>query len=173
MQVNTTEITENGNRNGEYCGACHNGEIAFGHTDEHCSRCHNNGWVDYEKQFKRLGPLPQAPFGNAIDWVKALEYGLIHPKDSIYEDEFKPVEYTRELQLEADWGMIPPAIFSHEKHTDWLDCGDCHPGLFNVKKKTTRHFEMRYILEGKFCGSCHLKVAFPLNDCQRCHPDMK
>jgi hypothetical protein len=23
--------------------------------------------------------------------------------------------------------------------------------------------------EGKFCGACHLKVAFPLLDCQRCH----
>ena len=31
---------------------------------------------------------------------------------------------------------------------------------------------MKYILEGKFCGVCHLNVAFPLDDCQRCHPDM-
>jgi c(7)-type cytochrome triheme protein len=25
------------------------------------------------------------------------------------------------------------------------------------------------IAEGKWCGRCHGKVAFPLTDCQRCH----
>ena len=49
---------------------------------------------------------------------------------------------------------------------------NCHPDVFNIKKKTTEHFEMRFILEGRFCGACHLTVAFPLNDCMRCHPAM-
>jgi len=31
---------------------------------------------------------------------------------------------------------------------------------------------MQYILETKFCGACHLTVAFPLDDCLRCHPGM-
>ena len=25
------------------------------------------------------------------------------------------------------------------------------------------------LFEGKYCGVCHTNVAFPLNDCQRCH----
>ncbi len=173
MQVNATEITEKGNQNGEYCGACHNGEIAFGHTEKTCGKCHNNGWKDYKKAFKKLASFPQLPYGNKIDWVKTLDEGLIQPKQSIYEDDFKPVEFTEKLQIDAGWTMIPPALFSHEVHQKWLDCGDCHPALFNVKKTTTQNFEMRYNLEGKFCGACHMKVAFPMDDCKRCHPGMK
>jgi hypothetical protein len=25
---------------------------------------------------------------------------------------------------------------------------------------------------GNFCGACHLQVAFPMNDCRRCHTSM-
>ena len=32
---------------------------------------------------------------------------------------------------------------------------------------------MSAILNGEFCGVCHLTVAFPMDDCQRCHPGMK
>ncbi|WP_243688424.1 hypothetical protein [Geotalea toluenoxydans] len=28
---------------------------------------------------------------------------------------------------------------------------------------------MAEINEGKYCGLCHTTVAFPLQDCQRCH----
>ena len=28
---------------------------------------------------------------------------------------------------------------------------------------------MAEIYEGKYCGVCHVHVAFPLLDCQRCH----
>ena len=81
--------------------------------------------------------------------------------------------YKKELDIPANWALIPPAAFPHDKHMQWLDCGDCHPGIFNVKVKSTMHFEMRYILEGKFCGVCHLNVAFPLHNCKRCHPGMR
>jgi c(7)-type cytochrome triheme protein len=26
--------------------------------------------------------------------------------------------------------------------------------------------------DGKYCGVCHGKVAFPLTTCARCHPEM-
>jgi hypothetical protein len=26
---------------------------------------------------------------------------------------------------------------------------------------------------GNFCGACHMLVAFPMNDCRRCHPQMQ
>lgn len=32
---------------------------------------------------------------------------------------------------------------------------------------------MNNILKGEFCGVCHLSVAFPVNDCARCHPGLK
>jgi hypothetical protein len=31
---------------------------------------------------------------------------------------------------------------------------------------------MDFIVSGKFCGVCHLTVAFPVQDCKRCHPDL-
>lgn len=173
MGVNETEITEKANRNGEYCGACHNGEIAFGHTEENCRTCHDGGKGPYRKLFQELADLPPARFGNEIDWVEALALGKIAPKNSLYDD-YEPVSYESEpLKLEAKWTGIPPAYFPHEEHQSWHDCADCHPDLFNIKKRTTEHFEMVYNLEGKFCGVCHLRVAFPFDDCKGCHPDIR
>ncbi|HVR37486.1 MAG TPA: c(7)-type cytochrome triheme domain-containing protein [Thermoanaerobaculia bacterium] len=61
----------------------------------------------------------------------------------------------------------------HAEHVRWLDCANCHPAIFNIRKKTTKHFSMRFNLAGEFCGACHLRVAFPLDDCMRCHPAME
>jgi c(7)-type cytochrome triheme protein len=108
-----------------------------------------------------------------LNWVQALDLGLIKPSPSILEKDYQAVAYKKELDIPANWALIPPAAFHHDKHMQWLDCGDCHPGIFNVKVKSTMHFEMRYILEGKFCGVCHLNIAFPLNNCKRCHPGMR
>ncbi len=172
MQANATEITETQNRGGEYCGACHDGEVAFGHSEENCGKCHSGDADGSNRRFAELAELPAAPFGNGIDWSQAVEKGKIEPRASL-EDGYEPLPAQRDLELEAEWTMIPPAVFPHGRHQAWHDCAECHPAPFNVKKKTTEHFEMRYILEGKFCGLCHLKVAFPLDDCRRCHPRMK
>jgi len=102
-----------------------------------------------------------------------LKEGLIKPRQSMLDAQYAPIAFDKNLSLEAKWRYVPPAIFPHDAHKQWLDCSNCHPDIFNVKKKTTEHFEMKYILESKFCGVCHLKVAFPLNDCKRCHPAMK
>jgi len=69
--------------------------------------------------------------------------------------------------------MVTPPVFDHGTHVRWLDCANCHPDVFNIKQKTTKHFEMRYILERKFCGVCHLDVAFPLDECESCHPGIR
>ena len=173
MQVNATEITEEKNKNGEFCGACHDGKQAFGHTEAHCAKCHNGDIGHGEEQFDKLDNFPKTYFGNEIDWVTALKEGLIKPRQSMLNPQYAPMAFDKNLSLEARWMYVPPAIFPHDVHKQWLDCANCHPDIFNVKKKTTEHFEMRYILEAKFCGVCHLKVAFPLNDCKRCHPAMK
>jgi c(7)-type cytochrome triheme protein len=173
LQANATEITEQANLEGKFCGACHDGETAFGHTEEYCAHCHNYGKDGSRRRFADLENLPWAPFGNEIDWTRALEEGLINPKQSIVNEDYEPLQFTRKLDIPADWSLIPGAEFPHETHQKWLDCADCHPDIFNIKKKTTENFDMQYNLEGKFCGSCHLKVAFPLDDCSRCHPRMR
>jgi c(7)-type cytochrome triheme protein len=176
MQTNLTEITESANRKGQFCGACHDGETAFGHTEEHCSKCHTGPPQDRRKAFKQFRKslkLPAAPFGNRIDWVEARSRGLIQPQNSLFEPDFEPLPFNTEFEVPAAWALIPPADFSHDVHLQWLECSNCHPDIFKIKKRATQHFLMKHILEGKFCGACHMKVAFPLDNCQGCHPDMR
>ncbi len=177
MRVNTSGITEFANKNGRFCGTsgCHDGKAAFGHEKPHCEKCHSDD-IEYGKEkFSKLSKFPKAKFGNGIDWVKALEKRLIAPANYL---SIKPpdVAVIKPLLLDAEWANIPPAIFSHKVHSQWLDCNNCHPDIFNIQKKTTKHFAMNRILRREFCGVCHLTVAFPMNDCKRCHsdkPDLK
>ena len=169
FQRNATEITEETCRKGQFCGACHNGKIAFGHTEGNCEKCHAGNVVNAD--FKKLGELPWSAYGDGVNWSRALSMQLIKPVSSLTGD-FQPIQLDRTLTLEADWNFVPPAIFPHAEHERWLDCANCHPSIFNVKKKAT-HISMQNILAGEFCGVCHRRVAFPLNDCRRCHPTMK
>jgi c(7)-type cytochrome triheme protein len=169
MEANATEITEKANRQGRYCGACHDGKTAFGHTADNCGTCHNGNISFGEEKFKDLASLPMARYGNRIDWSKALREGMISPRQSILDDSYAPIPFVKELRLEAEETNIAPAVFSHREHTQWLDCANCHPQIFKIKKKTTENFSMDNILKGEFCGACHLTVAFPVNDCKRCH----
>lgn len=171
FKLNTTEITEDANQKGRYCGACHDGRTAFGHTRENCNKCHN-GDIGYGRQkFVKLKDFPKAKYGNKIDWTKALEGGLIRPRSFLVSGGQQMI-FDKTIRLEAEWAMIPPAFFSHKTHARWLDCSNCHPDIFNIKKKTTKHFSMTLNNKGEFCGTCHLRVAFPLNDCKGCHPEI-
>lgn len=173
--ANKTEITEEDNRNGLFCGACHDGKEVFGHTEGNCEKCHSSEARPSKEKFESLAnTLPKNNYGNKIDWVKAISQGKISPKYSLYHEDERPLPFNKVLELESKWTMpVPPAYFPHATHTQWLDCANCHPDVFNVKKRTTKHFTMDYMLESKFCGVCHLKVAFPIDDCMGCHPEIK
>jgi c(7)-type cytochrome triheme protein len=173
MKVNATDITEDRNRKGEFCGSCHDGKTAFGHTKGNCSRCHNGNIAYGEERFKELASLPMARYGNRIDWSKAVREGNIKPRQSLFNDNYSPIPFITKIQLEAKGANIEPAVFPHKSHTQWLDCANCHPATFNIKKTTTKDLSMKHICEGSFCGTCHGSVAFPLNDCNRCHPGVK
>lgn len=174
MKTNTTEITEAKNRKGDYCGACHNGKISFPINDSTCRFCHTGKINATDARFEELKELPKAKYGDQINWVRALRKGLIAPKQSLIDPDFEQIPFEKILRLEPEWKMIKTrAIFPHQKHTEWLDCADCHPDIFNIQKKGTKHFRMDYINEGKFCGVCHLTVSFPIQDCRRCHPDLR
>lgn len=171
MQLNVTEITEEANKSGKFCGACHDGKIAFGHGKENCEKCHNGDMNFDMEKFAKLKDFPKTKFGNKIDWSAALQTGLINPRNFIFTAP-ADMSFDKTMELSAENFMIPPAVFPHKVHIQWLDCANCHPDVFNIKKKTTKHFSMSLCLKGEFCGLCHLKTAFPLNDCKRCHPDM-
>ncbi|UCG79485.1 MAG: hypothetical protein JSV21_05655 [Nitrospirota bacterium] len=176
MKTGDTEITEEANLNGEYCGACHNGDIAFGHTEDNCDKCHN-GNIDYGREkFEELSKrLPKTPFGDKINWSRAIRKGLISPKQSVFDDNYESIPFKKTLVLQPEWSMADDAVsvFRHKTHIRWLDCADCHPDIFNIKEKGTKHFRMKYILERKFCGACHYNVALPVQFCRPCHPKIK
>jgi len=176
MKANTTQITEKTNQAGLHCGAagCHDGKVAFGHGKENCEKCHNGDITYGSDKFQMFaGGMPRTHFGDTIDWSAALIEGLISPQNYLTIKPSEGVGYKEDLLLEAEWASVPPAVFPHQAHIRWLDCNNCHPDIFNIKKKGTEHFTMLRILDGEFCGVCHLNASFPMHRCKACHPAMK
>lgn len=179
MQANGTGVREEDNRKGFYCGACHNGRIAFSVQNEQtpassreCDRCHSVG--------KNIAPhvefapftatLPKGRFGNNVDWEAAEIDGKIHLTDTLPEISVKrkPLNVPQDYSIEAKMAGLPEIIFSHKKHAAWNGCELCHPDIYAVKAGTTK-YTMQDVFAGKYCGLCHGSVAFPTTDCQRCH----
>lgn len=181
MEAGETAITENDNLNGLYCGACHNGKEAFGPKESglfgkaikaNCDRCHShNKKIKFEKDFYEFTQyFPRSRFGDKIDWLKTEEKGLIKLKDYLKDVSVKrdSLKYSVDKTLKAKIKGMPDILFSHQKHAVWNGCELCHPDIFGIKKGSTI-YSMQDIFEGKYCGSCHGKVAFPNLDCRLCH----
>jgi len=113
-----------------------------------------------------LGRLPGDSAGNKVDWIRALENGYIRPRSELKKDT--PVRTLETDILLNKTGSIPRVRFPHKAHTQWLDCDNCHEGIFKSKAGATP-ITMGKILEGEYCGVCHGAVAFPLTECNRCH----
>jgi len=182
MVTGETGITEEDNRNGLYCGTCHNGEIAFGweargndgEVVKNCERCHSVGLgVKMANNFYAFRKtMPRQRFGNGIDWLKAESEGLITLQDTIPGVSFKrpKLHNPSDEELKAGEVAMPAIIFSHTKHAVMNGCELCHPQIFGVKRGVTT-YSMQDIFDGRFCGACHGKVSFPNADCQRCHTE--
>lgn len=187
MTANGTKIRASDNEKGYYCGTCHNGRMTYDNKIvfkscskdfkqedmERCIRCHSLG-KDIKKEYDFTTfteKLPKERFGNGIDWEKAEADGLIKPVDFIEGVSIKraPLKIQKDFSLEPKVEGMPEIIFSHKKHTVWMGCEGCHPEIFVGVKKGLTRYSMVDIFEGKYCGACHGKVAFPMLDCQRCH----
>jgi c(7)-type cytochrome triheme protein len=182
MEANGTGITASTIRQGFHCGACHDGKKRFeGQTifaacgatdDKQCDRCHSLGKPGarkYEYHTDTAG-LPKGTYG--VDWEAAEQSGLIKPIDFVegVSTARRPMHNRADFTLKAGVSWVKPVVFSHEKHSIWNGCELCHPEIFPATKKATTHYSMFANVEGRYCGACHGKVAFPLNNCQRCHP---
>jgi c(7)-type cytochrome triheme protein len=177
MRQGDTGITRDQYLAGKFCGVCHNGSSAFTVKDgpqPQCRKCHLENTKELERQFASFSDsLPLAPFGNGIDWAAALKEGMIKPVNSLTSDQ--TLKIPDKLKQPLKLGTTSPrsdVAFSHEDHFAELDCSSCHPDLFNIKTKTTSAFSMDSNIYGSFCGACHMQVAFPMNDCHRCHRSM-
>jgi c(7)-type cytochrome triheme protein len=183
MKAGETGIRAGTNRQGFHCGSCHDGKKTIeGKTvfascsdapgGKTCDRCHAAGKTGVrEYEYKKFtAKFPKAIYG--IDWEAAETSGLINPIDFVEGISLKRPS----LQAREDFAVTPryswvhPIQFSHRKHVAWNGCEVCHPDIFPTGKKGTAHYSMFENVEGRFCGACHGRVAFPLNTCQRCHP---
>lgn len=180
MVAGETDVRADDNRNGLYCGSCHNGKVAFraeredppDRTGKNCVRCHSQGEkVDFKYEFYDfVKDFPKARFGNRVDWMIAEEQGLIQLEDYLEGVSIRraALETQPPLEIESEIPEMPDIIFSHDKHIVWNGCELCHPQIFGVRRERNA-FHMQDNFEGKFCGACHGTVAFTTSDCQLCH----
>ncbi|HHL40278.1 MAG TPA: hypothetical protein ENJ37_07215 [Deltaproteobacteria bacterium] len=111
--------------------------------------------------------LPKDKYG-LVDWAKLVRENLIAPKHSLdpEEEEFPPLDM--DIVIHAKGDFTNDVLYPHWIHTYWLKCEVCHPKIF-LPEKGKNNMTMAGIAQGKWCGRCHGKVAFPLTDCARCH----
>ncbi|OIN90721.1 MAG: hypothetical protein AUJ20_13535 [Comamonadaceae bacterium CG1_02_60_18] len=189
MTANATGIKAADNSNGDYCGACHNGKtkhegkkIFPSCTDQPvtadqqatCDRCHSQGKsvLPSEDFSQFVANFPKKRFGNGIDWIAGESMGLVKLVDSLdgVSSKSKLFKNPGDSIIVPKAKGMPDIIFSHEKHGVWNGCELCHPEVFpSVEKGKAAVYSMNEIFDGKYCGACHGKVAFPMVECQRCH----
>lgn len=177
MHKGESGITREDYLDGRFCGACHNGKLAFS-VEFACDRCHvsekkmNVAYTDpaYEAL---AATLPRTQSGDEIDWDKAIKDGDIRPKTSLYGEAGSSLPLPDRLKEPLEWYTNVPNIhvsFPHQEHVAWLDCANCHPDIFKIESFGTEAFDKEKNLYGLYCGMCHMTVAFPMNSCTRCHP---
>lgn len=114
--------------------------------------------------------LPKDDDG-VVDWVKALDEKAITPKPGIKADAEDQDVLDKNVELVPKGKPDMKVTFRHKTHTAWLVCDNCHDAIFQPKKGADL-ITMKKIKAGEYCGVCHGKVAFDVDQgCSRCHPD--
>ena len=127
------------------------------------------GMIDPSPDVVSLYYLPKDKYG-FVDWVKAINEGVIAPRDRILEKDRTETgdEYDKDVLIRTRGAFMPDVLFPHSVHNVWLKCSTCHPKIFKMEAGTNG-MSMTAIWKGKFCGRCHDKVAFPTRNCSKCH----
>ncbi len=123
--------------------------------------------VKYLQQpYDAMSAFPRDKAG-IVNWVQVLDQGLIDPRASVDgTGEMFPVDFDI---IFTNTASMPNVRFPHRAHTEWLTCANCHPAIF-IPQKGANPISMNEIIQGKYCGVCHGKVAFPPTlNCGRCH----
>lgn len=170
LKSNTTGVTQADIEAGKYCGECHNGKAAFAATE--CNRCHSYGIeVKENRKFDdAVKGLPADHFGNKVDWVKALNEKKIKAGPAPGgKDDLQPLDLDVIIPVTKFVPHPPDVKFPHKPHTEQMDCTTCHTAIFKQQKGGNPEMNMMKIMAGQYCGVCHTRVAFPLDDCFRCH----
>lgn len=167
MKSGTNDIKMEDIFEGKWCGACHNGTDAFAATE--CDRCHSDGIVVKENRnfYEITKDFPSDGHGNKINWVKAMDEGKFKPKTSLHVDE-ELTGMDLDIATALKERVMPDVLYPHKPHTQVLGCDNCHPKIFK-QEAGANPSTMNNLFGGEKCGVCHGKVAFPFEDCFRCH----
>jgi c(7)-type cytochrome triheme protein len=131
----------------------------------------NDGTHALQAPLAAFGPLPKSFAGNRINWVEALGTKKIKPRWDKSDPKAEALVMDMNIVREVK-GSMPDVVYPHKQHTEWLDCSNCHPGIF-VPQKGANAISMASIMLGEKCGVCHGKVAFPVSECRLCHSKKK
>lgn len=120
----------------------------------------------FQAPYEAMAEFPRDNAG-IVDWIQAIKQGLIEPRADI---DGLSTKQTLDLDIIfTDTASMPYVRFPHSSHTLWLACSNCHPAIF-IEKKGANNIAMTDVFQGRFCGLCHGKVAFPPTlNCTRCH----
>ena len=119
-------------------------------------------WDDVERL------LPKDQVGNP-DWGRALEEKVIVPRAGIAPEAAEQDVLALDVDLTAELDPAFKVTFSHQKHTRWLACRNCHTGMFEMKAGATP-LAARDVHAQRYCAACHGKVAFDIvTGCPLCH----
>jgi len=186
MRAGASEVSADTNREGYHCGACHDGKRRFRgkpifaacdgtrqvEPGSACARCHrpeDGARARREYDLATQG-LPRN-WAGLVDWERAEAAGTIRPADFLQGISIKRdvIQNQREIVIPSRAGWMSSVLFSHPKHAVWNGCEVCHPDIFPNVGGQERRYTMLGINAGEACGACHVKVAFPLAECERCH----
>jgi len=154
MKAGATPMTPQEVHTSGYCAACH-GTVAFDITTG-CPLCH-------------LQNLPQ-DLTNRVDWDRALTDQLIAPRPGLQPSAAEQPVLDLDVALQPKGQPTFNAIFSHQKHTKWLACANCHPAIFPQEARELSEHTADWHSR-QYCGACHGKVSFGVvSACGPCHP---
>ena len=199
-KANSNKVGMEKMREGESCGACHDGDTAFNVTED-CTTCHLSG-LDYKKDVAIKSTIWTIVFSHAVHTeifsceechtgifrakansnqvgMQRMEAGescgACHDGDtafSVKEDCMTCHNKSADIAIQAnDFGSVP---FSHTVHTKKFACDECHPAIFKTKANSNK-VGMQKMETGASCGTCHDgSTAFGVkSDCSNCHQGAK
>lgn len=114
--------------------------------------------------------LPKDTAGH-IDWVQALQAGVIAPRPGLDPRAPERVVLDLDVELAFSQSKIFTVTFPHGAHTQLLACRSCHSKIFPLRRGAEPTVvTMDQIKAGRNCGACHGPVSFGVKDeCARCH----
>ncbi len=191
-QRNSNQVGMKKMEAGESCGACHDGNTAFGVKSD-CGSCHQ-GAEDIAIQ----SVVGEIVFSHAVHagmfGCDECHPGTFRAKANSNQVGMKKMEtgqscgachngdtafavtgdcstcHTTAVDLEIRTENVGAVAFSHTVHTGMFGCGECHPDTFKAKANSNQ-VGMKKMEAGESCGACHDgNTAFGVkDDCASCH----